>query len=103
MGKSVTESLVLQVGGPNSAPSCEITSPADETGVSLGESVTFRGIATDPDISPAELSFVWKSDKDGSLGSGTISSDGSIGFACSDLSADTHSISLEVNDEVEMC
>ena len=52
MGKSVTESLVLQVGGPNNAPSCEITSPANETGVPLGSSVNFLGIATDPDISP---------------------------------------------------
>ena len=40
MGKSVTESLVLQ-GGPNNAPSCEITSPANETGVPLGSSVNF--------------------------------------------------------------
>ena len=100
----MTESLVLQVGGPNSAPSCEITSPADETGVSLGESVNFRGLATDLDVSSNQLTYIWKSDKDGDLGTGNISSDGSIYFSYDALTAATHAISLEVSDEVgEQC
>ena len=90
--------------GPNSAPSCEITSPADETGVSLGESVNFRGLATDPDVSSNQLTYIWKSDKDGDLGTGNIFSDGSIYFSYDALTAATHAISLEVSDEVgEQC
>ena len=33
---SVTESVVLQVGGANNPPSCAITSPADQSGSRLG-------------------------------------------------------------------
>ena len=104
MGKSVTESLVLQVGGPNTPPSCAISSPASQTGVSVGETVYFIGTATDPDVSPLELTYAWRSDKDGELGTGTISSDGEILFSTDQLTSNTHTISLEVSDEVgELC
>ena len=53
MGKSVTESLLLQVGGPNSAPSCAITEPEDRSSATLGEYIIFTGTATDPDV-PSE-------------------------------------------------
>ena len=104
MGKSVTESLVLQVGGPNTPPGCEIIAPADGVGVSVEKAVDFQGLATDADVSSTQLSYVWKSDKDGDLGTGTIASDGSIYFSYDALTAATHAISLEVSDEVgEQC
>ena len=86
--------------GPNTAPSCEITEPLDRSSGTLGEEILFTGVATDPDVSPAELSYVWRSDKDGELGSGSISSGGDVYFSYAGLSAATHAITLEVSDEV---
>ena len=103
LGKSVTESVVLQVGGAN-PPSCAITSPADQSGSPVGDPVIFRGTATDPDVGSNELTITWISDKDGALGAGSIDSAGELSFPYAGLSADTHTITLEVLDEVgEYC
>ena len=104
LGKSVTESVVLQVGGANNPPSCAITSPADQSGSPVGDPVIFRGTATDPDVGSNELTISWISDKDGALGAGSIDSAGELSFPYAGLSADTHTITLEVLDEVgEYC
>lgn len=100
MGKSVSDNVVIQVGGANHVPDCAITAPADETGVSLGQNIIFRGTATDEDITVDHLDIMWRSDKDGDLGSGSINSNGEITFPFGDLSADIHTITLSVTDEI---
>ena len=52
MGKSVTQSLVLDVGGENTAPTCEIIEPENHATYSLGETVFFTGLIQDSEASP---------------------------------------------------
>lgn len=98
--KVTTDSVLLQVKGPNTPPQCEIVTPQSLTGVALGEMVIFSGFAADDDVGAEDLSFSWSSDKDGLMGSGSISTAGEILFPYDGLSVDTHTITLEVSDEV---
>jgi hypothetical protein len=99
-GKTASESVVVLVGGPNSRPDCAITEPADGAAAVLGETVLFRGTATDADIGSEDLSVSWVSDKDGELGVSIPDSDGGVSLAASGLSADLHMVTLSVSDEV---
>jgi hypothetical protein len=62
--------------------------------------VTFLGEVGDPDVPASALTVTWSSDKDGLLGTSTPDSDGSVGFAWSALSIDTHRVTLRAVDEV---
>ncbi len=99
-GKSSTDSITIDVQGPNSAPTCGITNPLSGDVSVQGASVVFTGQAGDVDIPVTDLQFEWLSDKDGVLGTGAIDSAGEIIFAHQGLSVNTHTISLEVRDEV---
>ena len=99
-GKSSTDSITIDVQGPNSAPTCEITNPLSGDVSVQGSSVVFTGLTGDVDIPVTDLQFEWLSDKDGVLGTGAIDSAGEITFAHQGLSVNTHTISLEVRDEV---
>ena len=99
-GKSSTDSVTITVQGPNNVPTCSIESPLTGDVSILGASVVFEGLATDLDIPSTDLSFEWTSDKDGLLGTGAINSDGEISFAYQNLTVNTHTISLIVEDEV---
>ena len=99
-GKSSTDSITIDVQGPNSVPTCEIMNPLTGDVAVQGSSVVFSGQAGDVDIPVTDLSFDWLSDKDGLLGTGAIDSQGEITFAHQGLSVNTHTISLEVRDEV---
>ena len=104
MGKSVAQSLVLDIGGENTPPSCEIIEPLNHAAYSLGETIFFTGQIQDAEASPEELSFEWISDKDGSLGTGSISSSGEVYLSTSHLSANTHTITFTGTDEIgETC
>ena len=100
MGKSVTQSLVLDVGGENTAPTCEIIEPENHATYSLGETVFFTGLIQDSEASPDELQVQWSSDKDGDLGTGSASSSGEVYLSTSELSADTHTITFSGVDDV---
>jgi len=98
--KTGTDSVIVDVGPPNSAPSCTIVAP--ETG-GVGEDgalVTFEALVSDVDIAADWLEVTWTSDKDGELGLSTPSSAGEVVFSWSDLSVDTHTVSITVADEV---
>ena len=99
-GKTDRETVIIDVGPPNSTPLCEILSPADGLAGVEGDSVTFEGTASDVDVASDWLSVTWSSDKDGELGSITPDSLGNVVFSYSNLSVNTHTISLQVNDEV---
>ena len=99
-GKFSTEDVVIQVGGPNSVPTCSITEPVDGLSYVIGESITFRGIAEDLDIPSNQLQIEWSSNRDGVFDTTSASSDGSVSFIYSELSVNDHTISLNVSDEV---
>ena len=99
-GKEAVETVIIDVGPPNSAPLCEIVTPPDGSAGPEGDVVTFTGLTSDVDVSSDWLAVTWSSDKDGELGSVTPDSSGNIIFSYADLTVNTHTISLQVADEV---
>ena len=100
-GKSDVASVTIVVGPPNTAPTCEITSPEDGGAATTSDVVYLEGVVDDVDV-PAELLTVeWSSDKDGFLGASVPTSKGAVSLPYSDLSADVHTLTLQVTDEVD--
>ena len=99
-GKQGSTSINIQVGPANTAPLCQITAPPDLGSSVFGTLILFTGTVEDPDIAPAELNVKWSSDKDGDLGTSIPDSDGTLTFGYSDLTVDTHTVTLTVTDEV---
>lgn len=99
-GRTALESVVIQVGPPNTAPTCALTLPADGSAGPLGSEVRFEGTVDDVDVDESSLTVVWSSDRDGELGGSTPDSDGTVRLAWDDLSVATHLITLRATDEV---
>lgn len=84
-------------GGPtepdNRPPDVTITEPADGSTFEEGQTVTFRGMASDPEQgSLSGDALVWTSDLDGRLGTGTS-------VEAPSLSRGDHGIALRATDE----
>ena len=99
-GKTDTASVVITVGPPNSAPSCTITEPAMGASGPINANINFMATVSDVDIPSDQLSVSWVSDKDGELGTSTPTSSEDVLFSFSDLSVNTHTITMTVTDEV---
>jgi cysteine-rich repeat protein len=99
-GKTGTSSVIISVGPPNSAPTCQITSPLAGSVGEEGEPVVFEALVDDVDVAPDWLTVTWESDKDGAMGTSTPYSSGEVQFSWSDLSVDSHTITMTVTDEV---
>jgi hypothetical protein len=99
-GKEATDSVVITVGPPNTAPTCGITSPTDGGAGPEGGEVRFEGTVADVDVAADWLSVTWSSDVDGELRVSTPDTDGTVGFAYTDLTVATHRITLTASDEV---
>ena len=99
-GKTTREQLVIQVGGANETPDCELLSPLPQTAFQVGEEIVFEGLASDANIDANELDVVFSSDRDGELGVGTINSNGEITYINNQLSNNSHVISMTVTDDV---
>jgi len=95
-GRTGQAHLILEVGPPNSPPSCEITAPEDGAVAEVGVPVTLRGQSNDLDISADLLTATFSSDWDGDLVVTAPDSSGAIAFTTSDLSANTHTLRLTV-------
>ena len=100
-GKAGQDNVVVTVGPPNTAPECQINAPESGAVGQEGELVTFEAEVSDVDVPSDWLTVTWESDKDGELGSSSPNSDGSVTFAWSDLSVDTHTVTMRVSDEVD--
>ena len=99
-GKTARETVIIEVGPPNSAPLCEIIMPVNGDAGPEGETVQFVATTSDVDVAPDWLSVTWTSDKDGEIGTSTPTSDGDIVFSYADLTVNTHTITMQVMDEV---
>lgn len=78
-------------GGGNTAPTVAISSPANNSTFTQGESVTFAGSAFDNEDGDLSASIAWTSSLDGGIGSGA-------GFSTSTLSVGTHVVTASVTD-----
>ena len=99
-GKSDTESIIINVGPPNSAPLCEITAPNMGYAGPQNQNIDFMASVSDVDIASNLLTVTWSSDKDGELGSSTPNSSGDVLFSYSALSVNTHTVTMTVTDEI---
>jgi hypothetical protein len=98
--KAGSDTVSVLIGGPNSAPDCGITAPANGVAFNEGETVTFEGTATDADVAADWLTATWTSDVDGELGTGAPASDGSTVAIASALTQASHLVTLDVVDEI---
>ncbi len=97
-GNIAYDSVVVEVGPPNSPPECAITAPESGESGLVGETVVFEGTATDTDEPNEGLDVQWSSDIDGGLGPSTPSTDGDVILTEDGLSPGTHVVTLTVTD-----
>ncbi|MEM7051779.1 MAG: M36 family metallopeptidase [Acidobacteriota bacterium] len=91
-GLSGSDSVTVTVNAPtNDVPNVNISSPADPTTVTDGDSVTFTGTATDTEDGTLTGSLSWSSNLDGTIGSGGT-------FSTTSLSVGTHTVTASVTD-----
>ena len=100
-GNQTKESVVVEVGPPNSAPSCGIDAPEDGSSYEHGELITFQALVDDVDVPEDWLTATWSSHLDGELGVIPPNSDGSVSLPTSDLSVGSHNVTLTVTDDQE--
>jgi hypothetical protein len=102
--KVSSDSVVVTVQPPNLPPECSIASPDADTSFVVGDSVTFLGEATDPNLDPNLLDVSWTSDiqTGGLLGTSLPDSFGIVQFTTADLELGTHTVSLTVSDELDV-
>ena len=67
-GKVTKEQLVLQVGGENALPTCELLTPSNQSSFQVGEPILFEATALDNNVGRQNLTVTFSSDKDGELG-----------------------------------
>ncbi len=99
-GKAATDSVVFEVGPPNTAPTCGITAPDDGSYAQLGDAVSLEGRVGDVDIGAPALTVTWTSDKDGLLGTSLPDSIGDVVLSTATLTSGTHTVSLTATDEL---
>lgn len=89
---------------PNDPPTCAITGPETGSVGAEGELIIFTGTADDRNVTPDFLDVAWSSDKDGDIGTSTPTSAGEITFPYSELTVNTHVVTMTVTDELgETC
>jgi hypothetical protein len=96
-GQDDTATVTWTVLGPLGAPDVTITAPEDGTAITVGDSLTFEGEATDTATAADDLTFAWSSDLDGPL-DGAVSGGGQSVLPTTALSEGTHTITLAVTD-----
>lgn len=101
IGKSNTQTIPITVKPPNQIPECAILSPETDLSYLVGQNIEFSGTATDIEDDNTALSISWFSSIDGILNTDTPQSNGHLAFTTNTLSPGHHSITLEVQDEIE--
>ena len=83
----------------NGIPNCVITAPETGEESGHGEIIGLNATVSDPDVEADTLTVTWSSDKDGLIGSSTPGTDGLVTLTTESLTADVHTISLQVDDD----
>ena len=97
-GKKASVADTAGEGPVNTAPSCAITSPlAGDVGL-MGERVALEATVSDADGALDALEVTWESDHDGPMGESPPDAGGLAALEVSDLSINTHAITLRVSD-----
>ena len=99
-GGTAVDDVTFEVGPPNTAPTCSITAPANLSSAPLGQLVILEGQVSDVDVPADWLSATFESNLDGFLGDVSPSTAGEVGLATAALTAATHTITMNVEDEV---
>jgi len=98
-GNTDTDSIFLEVGGPNTDPTCTFDAPAADTVIESGEVVLLEGTADDADVGTSGISATFSSSIDGELGTVTPDSDTTLTLGVDSLSTGTHTLGLTVTDD----
>ena len=95
-----TDTITIEVNGPNNLPDCSIITPLPGDTYGSAEIIEFSGEATDADIPASELIAKWSSNVDGLLSESPVNSDGLFTTGIASLSNGPHTVTLTVLDEV---
>jgi hypothetical protein len=96
-GNAAIATVLIDVGPPNTAPSCAIITEYASSGA--GDPVDFTGTTSDVDVPSDMLEVTWSSDIDGDLGTSTPDSAGNITFRTAALSTGDHRVTMTVTDD----
>jgi hypothetical protein len=99
-GKQGSDTVIIEVGPPNTAPSCAITAPEEGARIPQDADTLFGGSTLDADQPADELIATWTSDLDDTLDSAHPTTAGDITAMLSGLSLGIHTITLSVSDEL---
>ena len=99
-GKTTVDSVIIDVGGENTEPSCSILTPTEGFVGIWTEDILFSGMVSDEDINNARLNVTWLSDLDGVLSTNSPDSEGFLTFVRDQLTIGHHVITLVVQDDV---
>lgn len=99
-GRTGQDTVSIHVNGENNPPSCEILSPENYANFGVNETILFEATAFDQDIDANQLTVTFTSDKDGVIGNLTPSSNGNVQFGINTLSTNTHTVTMQVTDEI---
>jgi len=99
-GKIGSDSVVIDVGDNNSAPTCEITEPATQGAGGEGDAISFAAVVSDAETAAESLNVSWSSDLQGTLGSSVPDSSGDVAFSTEALGMGMHVVTMTVADEI---
>lgn len=98
VGNQSSDSVVVSVTGPNTAPVCGISAPEDGGVTEPDVETVLRGTVTDIDESATAIAASWSSDRQGLLGNVTPTSTGEVTLSAR-LQHGTHLLTLAATDE----
>jgi hypothetical protein len=93
-----TASVSVEVETDHEAPACEVIEPIDGS-FEAGDNILFRGLVSDPDVTPEELTVHWSTDLDGEFAVIEPDTAGQSETFYDGLSVGEHILSMRVVDE----
>ena len=98
-GLFTVKNEIIEVGDPNTPPSCSLLTPVSSESYLSSQAIPFEGTVSDSET-PVEMLYVsWHSDIDGQLGTSTPSSTGGVLYNHPSLSVGEHIVTMMVEDE----
>lgn len=98
-GKTATDDVTIDVGGPNSPPTCELVAPADGTELGQFAEVVFAGVVDDLDVAADQLTVEFESDQQGVFGTVVPTLNGDVQYPYAGLDLGTHEVTMSATDD----